>query len=132
MGAQEASAETVKGAKERRLGVTRELALLELQKARADALGELAGGALGECDGEDARRRDAVVECSANEALDEHRGLARAGASGEQQRALAARHSLLLLVGESALGTVSLVGASRLGQEDLKLCIHRSERQMEG
>jgi len=75
--------------------------LPKFEQARTDALGQLAGGALGEGDGKDARGADAVLDGGADEALDEHGGLAGASAGGEQQGAVATGDGQLLLVGES-------------------------------
>ena len=149
MGAQETRGEAVEGAEEGGLGVTSKLAPPKLEKARTDAPGKLAGRALSEGDGKDARRTDAVFDGGADEALDEHGGLAGAGAGGEQEGAVTTGDSLLLLVGESTLkGAPHARGAStpprnggsvlaHLGQRDLELMrrdlrAHDSQRQMEG
>ena len=97
--AQQPCAEAVEGADRGALGVTRGLALAQLQQARAHPLTQLRGGALGEGDRQDPRRGDAVLAHSAHEALDQHRGLAAAGPRGEQQRTATARDGLLLLGG---------------------------------
>ena len=68
--------------------------------APADALAQLAGGAVGERDREDLCRRDPVLADGPDEALDENRGLAASGRRGEQQRLGSARDRLLLLVGQ--------------------------------
>src|ERR1700686_1387359 len=67
MGAQETRGEAVEGAEEGGLGVTTKRAPPKLEKARTDAPGKLAGRALSEGDGKDARRTDAVFDGGADE-----------------------------------------------------------------
>ena len=67
----------------------------------ADPVAELGRRLLGERDREDRRDVDAVLEHRAHEPLDEHRGLAAAGARVEQQIARAALDRIPLLRGES-------------------------------
>ena len=97
VGAQQPRAEAVDRRDPGGLGLARRVAPAELDEALAHARAQLAGGALGERDREDPRRRDAVLEHRAHEALDEHRGLAAAGVGLEQQRAVAAADRLGLL-----------------------------------
>ena len=52
---------------------------------RADALAHLVGGLVGERDGQDLRRRHALVD-EVGDAVGEHPGLARPGAGHHQQR----------------------------------------------
>ena len=93
MGAQQARAEGVERAHERGLGVARSRTVAELEQTLAHARAQLARGALGERDREDARRRGAVLANGAHEALDEHAGLAaarrRRTSSGSPRRATA-------------------------------------------
>ena len=70
--AQEACAEAVERAHAGRLRLARQIPLAERQKAGPHALAQLAGGALGEGDGEDPPGREAVLADGPHEALDEH------------------------------------------------------------
>ena len=61
------------------------LVLAELGQPPAQALRELAGGLLGEGQGEDRADRDAVDPDRLGDPLDHHRGLARAGVGGQER-----------------------------------------------
>ena len=65
---------------------------------RLDALAHLVGGLVGERDGEDAERADALLLDEVGDAMGEHPGLARAGAGDDQQRSLGV-HDRVELVG---------------------------------
>ena len=62
------------------------LALAELEQPRAHARAQLARGLVGEGDREDLVGAQAVLDDRAHEALDEHRGLARARVGRQQER----------------------------------------------
>jgi hypothetical protein len=79
------------------LGVACILAAPELEEALAYSRAQLARGLVGERDGQDLLRTQAVLGHAAHEALDEDRRLARAGARADQQRAVATRESRRLL-----------------------------------
>ena len=102
MGAQDRRAEAVDRRDEGALGGARLGVQVGGGEAVADARLQLGGGLLGEGDREDRVDRDAVLDHRAGEPLDEHRGLARAGAGGDQQAAVAALDRPQLLVGEVA------------------------------
>ena len=94
-------AEPVDRRDERTLGRARLLGRAELVQARPDPVAQLRGGLLGERDREDRGHRDPVLEHGPRESLDQHRGLAAAGAGVEQQVAAAPvdRSPLLLVEG---------------------------------
>jgi hypothetical protein len=100
--AQDPRAEAVEGRDPRRLGLARRLAVAELEQARAHARAQLARRLLGEGDGQDLVGAQAVLHHRGDEALDQHRRLARAGVGREHEVALAARDGLALLGGEGA------------------------------
>ena len=109
--AQHARAKAVERSHERALELTRRSVLARVAQSHRDALAQLGRRALGERDREDARRSDAVVDHRAREALDEHRGLAAAGARREQQRLTAARDRALLRFGQLRAGQRGSAGA---------------------
>ena len=80
-----------------RVDGTRVLGLAELPEPPPDPLAQLGRGLVGERQREDRADGDAVVEHRLGEALDHDRGLARAGAGGEQRRpaAVGDRRALL-------------------------------------
>jgi hypothetical protein len=136
MDAQQPCAEAVEGADRGALGVARGLALAQLQQARAHPLAQLRGGALGEGDRQDPSRGDVVLAHRPHEALDQHRGLAAAGARGKQQRTAAARRRLLLL-GREGRGRGNLDAQdSRRDRwrirSDRDVSPQRSHRQIDG
>ncbi|CAB4581237.1 unannotated protein [freshwater metagenome] len=63
---------------------------------RGDALFHLASGLIREGDGEDFERRHTKVADEMSNALGEHTGLARTGASDDEQRAFGVGHGLVL------------------------------------
>ena len=66
------------------------LVIARFTQPHADALAQLGCGLLGERDRQDLSDTDSVLMDGPGEALDQHRGLAAAGAGVEQQLALAA------------------------------------------
>ncbi len=136
LGSQQPRAEAMEGADERRLGVASRLALAQLEQPCPDTLAQLARCALGEGDREDPPRRDAVLAHGAHEALDEHRGLAAARRSRDEQRLGSPRDRLLLLDRQLR----ALAARRRAGRLHPGECLqlrrvagaHRSHRQIVG
>ncbi len=102
--AQDARAEAVDGADPGAVDRPRVLVLADLHQPPAHPLAQLPGRLLGEREREDRADGDAVLEHRLDEALDHHRGLARAGVGGQQRRARAVGHRRALLGGERRPG----------------------------
>ncbi len=102
VGPQQTGAEPVDRRDPGVLGGARLLAQPELQEAPPDAHPHLRGGLLGEGDREDRLHRHVVVGDGSHEALDEHRGLAGAGAGADEERPVSPLDCPLLLGGQLA------------------------------
>ncbi len=83
--AQDARAEAVERRDPRGLGLARRLAVTELEQADAHARAQLARRLLGEGDGQDLVGAQSVLHHRGDEALDQHRRLARAGVGREHE-----------------------------------------------
>ena len=121
--AQEARAEAVDRRDPGALRGPRLLALAQLEEAPPDAQLELGGGLLGERDGEDAIDHHAVLEHRAHEALDQHGGLAAAGAGVQEERARARLDRLPLLrrEGHAHCSCLQIAGYSQPLPDHLQL-----------
>jgi hypothetical protein len=105
------------------------LAVAQLGQPLAQALAQLAGGLLGERDGQHAAGVDAALDHRPRAALDDHGGLAAARVGVQQPRAAAGLHRPGLLIGQgAAVGRVAgIVEQGGLGGGG-----HGSHRQTPG